>query len=89
MIEISERLIRIRDNAKHYYGNDYTTKLEPFTALIQTRMKQHELDELTSALDIMKIQSIKDNPAAQLLIIAAAVELIEERKEVVHETSGK
>jgi len=76
-IKIAARLYEIRDTAKRFFKEEFKSKLEPYTALILVHMKKSGKDELCAAMDLLQLESVQGNGMAQMLFIAAVVEMIE------------
>ena len=79
-IQIAAKLSNIRDTAKRFFGNEFKAKLEPYTKLISDYMKQSGKDELHSVMELVQLDSVRDNGMAQMLFFSAAVEMIEPSK---------
>lgn len=75
-VQISEKLLKARDNVKSILGDKYAQTLKPYTELIQAVMKAHKLDELHALMHICEEECVKNDEYAQLKFIAATVELI-------------
>ena len=76
-IKLAAKLYRCRDTAKQFYKDEYNEKLRTYKNVINAHMKKFNIDVLPSVLEICSFESVRDNGMAQMLFMAAAVELIE------------
>lgn len=79
-IRIVAKLYECRDAAKSLAkikGKDYKEMLEVYTDIIKKVMVANKEEEIPALLRISKTHTYNDNPTAQLLFMAATVELIE------------
>ena len=80
-IKIAAKLYDCRKTAKRFFKEEYQTKLEPYTDLIKETMMENNLEELPALLKISETLLYHDNPMAQMMFMAATVELIEPSKD--------
>lgn len=79
-IKIAAKLYECRDTAKSMATirkQDYKEMLKPYTAIIEQVMKDNNLQHMPALLKISETQTFKDSGMAQLLFMAAMVELME------------
>lgn len=79
-IKIAAKLYECRDTAKSLAKikkANYKEMLEPYTHIIKQVMAANTLEELPALLKISKTHTYQDSGMAQLLFMAATVELIE------------
>lgn len=76
-IKIAARLYHVRDTAKRFFREDYLEKLKPYTHILQAVCKANEIDELQALIRCLQLESIAGNGMAQMVMIAAAVEMME------------
>ena len=76
-VQTAAKLYECRDTAKRFFRDNYAEKLEPYKDLIQAVMKANDLEEIPALLKISKTHTYQDNPMAQMMFMAATVELIE------------
>jgi len=76
-IKMAAKLYKCRDAAKSLYGDGYKDRLKVYTNVIQGHMKKFNLDVLPSVIEICNFKSVRDDGTAQMLFLAAAIELIE------------
>jgi len=76
-IEVTAKLYKCRDTAKSFLGEKYNEKLEPYTHIIKQVMKANEEEEIPALLRISKTEHYQENGFAQMMYMAAIVELIE------------
>lgn len=76
-IKIAAKLYQCRDTAKSFLKDKYKEKLEPFTHLIKETMKANNMDEIHALLLIIQTHHYQDNYMAQMMYMAAVVEMIE------------
>ena len=79
-IKIAAKLYECRDTAKSLAKirkEDYKTMLAPYTHIIKQVMEANKEEELPALIRISKTHTYNDNAMAQLMFMAATVELIE------------
>lgn len=76
-IRIAAKLYECRDTAKRFFKDEYPETLMPYTDILKKVMKANDLDEIKSLLKISETNMYQDSAMAQLLFMAATVELIE------------
>jgi hypothetical protein len=76
-IKLAAKLYRCRDTAKRFFGNDFQDKIEPYKQVISGVAKDKGIGELEATMKICDDDVIKNNGWTVLLLMAAAVELIE------------
>lgn len=79
-IKIAAKLYECRDTAKSLakiQKENYKEMLAPYTHIIKQVMEANKLEELPALLQISKTHTYQDSGMAQLLFMAATVELIE------------
>jgi len=76
-IKMAAKLYEMRDTAKRFFGPEYLDKLKPYSDLLKKVMEANKEDELKAAMRLVQIESFADNGMAQLMVFAAAVELVE------------
>jgi hypothetical protein len=75
--KIAAKLYQCRDTAKRFFKDEFYTKLEPYKALIKTVMAANKLEEIPALLKISQTETYSENAMAQMMFMAAVVELIE------------
>ena len=76
-IKLAAKLYEFRDIAKRFFKDDYKERLQPYTHILKEVMKANNLEELPALLKISKTEHYQGNPMAQMMYMAAVVELIE------------
>lgn len=76
-IKMAAKLYECRDTAKSFFKEKFKEKLQPYTHIIQEVMKANNLEEIPALLKISKAQHYQENGFAQMMYMAAVVELIE------------
>ena len=79
-VKIAAKLYECRDAAKSLakmQGVDYKEMLATHTYIIKQVMQSNKVDEISALLRISKTKNYEDSGIAQLLFMAAVVELIE------------
>lgn len=76
-IKILAKLYKCRDTAKDFYKEHYKEKLEPYTHVLKLVMKSNKIDEIPALLKISQAEHYQENGFAQMMYMAAVVELIE------------
>mgnify|MGYP006921373652 CR=1 FL=1 len=76
-IKIAAKLYECRDTAKIFFKERYKDKLEPYTHILKEVMKANSLKEIPALLLISKTNHYQENGMAQMMYMAAVVELIE------------
>jgi len=80
LIKISAKLYQCRDTARRFFREEYKEKIEPYIGLIKTVSRENNIDTLNAVIKIALLDSMQDNGMAQMLLFAAAVEIIEPSK---------
>lgn len=76
-IKMTAKLYECRDTAKAFLKEQFNEKLQPYTHIIKEVMKANNLDTIPALLKISKTQHYQENGFAQMMYMAAVVELIE------------
>lgn len=85
-IKMAAKLYECRDTAKSLakmQEGDYKEMLKPYTDIIRGVMEAYKLQELQALLRISKSKTYEESGMAQLLFMAATVELIEPSAEAI------
>lgn len=85
-IKIAAKLYKCRDTAKSYakiQNEDYHKMLQPYSEIIQAVMEADKLDHIHALLKISESKTYQDSGMAQLLFMAALVELMEPSEKYV------
>jgi len=77
-IQIAAKLYDCRDTAKSLFKEEYKTKLQPYTHIVKEVMKANKLEVIPALLKISKTATYQDSGIAQMMFMAAVVELIEQ-----------
>lgn len=76
-IKLAAKLYECRNAAKKFFKEQYFEKLQPYTHILKEVMKSNNLEEIPALLKITKTNMFQDNEMAQMMFMAAVVELIE------------
>ncbi len=79
-IKIAARLYECRDTAKalaKIKQEDYKEMHKPYTHIIEQVMKNNSVEVLVAILKISESKTYQDSGMAQMLFMAAAVEILE------------
>lgn len=79
-LELSQKMQKCRDTAKRFFKDEFPQKLKPYTEIIEAVMKSKNVDEIPALLEISKTETYESNGMAQMMFLAATVELIESSK---------
>ena len=74
-IKVAAKLYEFRDTAKRIYGDEYHEKIKPYMDLIKEATGDKEV--LPVVMEMSKHETIQYNGILQMLLWAAAVEIIE------------
>lgn len=78
LVSMAAKLYKCRRAAKTLFGDEYAAKIEPYKKMIRGEMPKHNNDELSTAVSMAhEIKDMDDNGVISMLILAAAVEIIE------------
>ena len=88
-IKITAKLYKCRDTAKSFFKDQYKEKLVPYTHIIKEVMKSNNLEEIPALLAISGTDHYKENGMAQMMYMAALVELLEPTAEANQQTTNK
>ena len=78
-IKIAAKMYQCQESAQRLFKDEYVGKIKWYINTIKTVMEKEHLDELSSILFISNLPNVKNNGAAIMLFMAAAVELIEKK----------
>jgi hypothetical protein len=76
-IKMAAKLYRCRDTAKRFFGDEFQDKIQPYKQVISGVAKEKSIGELEAMMKICEDDVIKNNGWTLVLLMAAAVELIE------------
>lgn len=76
-IKLAAKLYRCRDTAKRFFKEEFKEKILPYQQVISGIAKEKNIGELEAMMKICEDDVIKNNGWALVLLMAAAVELIE------------
>jgi len=76
-IKIAAKLYKCRDTAKRFFREEYSEKIRPWKNIILDHQKRFSLETLPSVLELSSFESIRDDGMATMLLMAAAVEIME------------
>jgi hypothetical protein len=76
-IQIAATMYRCHETATRHFGKDFHEKIEPYMNLIEGYAKEKGIDELKAVLALCEDEVVKQSGWTVLLLMAAAVELIE------------
>lgn len=79
-IELSEKMKKFGDTAKRFFAAEFPNKLKPYTQIIEVVMKANKIDIIPALLEISKTETYLSDGMAQMMFMAATVELIESGK---------
>jgi hypothetical protein len=79
-IKTAAKLYQCRDTAKAFFKDAYKEKLQPYTHIIKEVMKANNLEEIPALLKISQTEHYQENGMAQMMYMAAVVEMIEPSK---------
>lgn len=88
-IKITAKLYKCRDTAKFLLMHEYKERLMPYTHIIKEVMKSNNLEEIPALLAISGTDHYKENSRAQMMYMAALVELLEPTAEANQQTTNK
>lgn len=81
VIEIANKMYQARKTALGLLGPEkFREKVAEYSSFIRGAMKKHECEEITAAMEIITVLQSKgdmDTGVAQMLTLAACVEMIE------------
>lgn len=76
-VQMAAKLYDCRETAKKFFREKYKERLQPYTDLLKAVMKANNLEEIPALLKISQTETYKENEMAQMMFMAAVVELIE------------
>jgi hypothetical protein len=77
LIKLAAKFYRCRDTAKRFYKEEFEEKILPYKQVVSGVAKEKNITELVAVMKICDDDVIKNNGWAIMLLMAAAVELIE------------
>jgi hypothetical protein len=75
-IQMTAKLYDMSDTAKKFFGVKYKEAIIPYQTLMLEYMNKSGKSELEAAIELVQLESVKDNAMGQMMIFAAAVDLI-------------
>ena len=76
-VQMAARLYECRDTAKSFFREEYKIKLEPYAHILKEVMKANNLEAIPALLKISQTHTYQESGMAQMMFMAAVVELIE------------
>lgn len=76
-IKMAAKLYRCRDTAKRFFGEEFKEKIQPYKKIISDVAMDKNIGELEAMMKICDDDVIKNNGWTLMLLMAAAVELVE------------
>lgn len=76
-VKMAAKLYECRDTAKAFFREEYQEKLKPYLHILEQVMAANKLDVIPALLKISEAQHYQENGMAQMMYMAAVVELIE------------
>lgn len=77
-IKALAKMYECRDTARRFYRDEYQTKIEPYKEILNKVMQANKCNEIEALVNhISKENVYNENPMAQMLFIAAVVEVSE------------
>ena len=76
-IKLAAKLYRCRDTAKRFFGVEFQDKIHPYKQIISGVAKDKKIDEIDAVMQICEDETIKNSGWTVVLLMAAAVELVE------------
>ena len=77
MIKMAAKVYQCQDAAKKIYGKEYPEKVKFYVDFVKAFSEKEQLDTLQSILKICEDKEVLENGMAVMLLMAAAVEIIE------------
>jgi hypothetical protein len=79
-IMLTAKLYDYRDTAKRFFKDDFQNKIAPYQKIIRGVMEKQQLEVIPALLKISKTELYESDGMIQLLFVAAATELMEQRE---------
>lgn len=77
---MAAKLYQCRDTAKRFFKEEFEEKILPYKKIISDVAKEKKIGELEAMMKICDDDVIKNNGWTMMLLMAAAVEIIEPSK---------
>jgi len=75
-IETTAKLAATRETIRKFWGSEYTEKIQPYKALIESVMKAHNLEAIPALLMIAKTETFESGPLTPAMFLTATAEII-------------
>lgn len=79
-IQITAKLYQCQETAKNLFKEEYNERIQWYINLINDFATKHKLETLPAVISICQRETIRSNGVAMMMIMAAAVEIIEPSK---------
>lgn len=79
-IQLAAKLYECNKTAKKFFKEEYPAKIAWYIKLIKAVCEQRKMEVLEAVIDISKNETFQENGMALILLMAAAVDIIEEPK---------
>jgi hypothetical protein len=79
-IKIAAKLYECRDTAKRLFKEEYEERVKPYSTLIIAVSEANKIDTLQSMIKISQLEIMENNGMGLMMLMAAAVEIIEPSK---------
>lgn len=76
-IKLAANLYNARDTVKAHFKAEFKDRIKPHTELLKAHCLQNNKEVLEGLMTCLKLEVVKGNGMAEVLLIAAAVEMLE------------
>lgn len=76
-IKIASKLYECRETARNFFKELYPEKIKPYVNIINNVAKANKKEPLQAVLMICDLDTIKNDGFAMMMVMAAAVEILE------------
>ncbi|OYX86780.1 MAG: hypothetical protein B7Y83_00130 [Flavobacteriales bacterium 32-34-25] len=76
-IEMAQKLHKCRDTVKRFWKEEFPEKIKPYSDIVKAVMNAKHIEAIPALLEISKTETYQEEGMAQLMFMAATVELIE------------
>lgn len=80
-LEMAQKLHKCRDTVKRFWKEEFPEKIKPYTDIVKAVMKAKNIEAIPALLEISKTDTYQEEGMAQLMFMAATVEIIESKTE--------
>lgn len=75
-VETSLKLEKTRETIRHFWGEKYDEKIQPYKNIILAVMKKHSIKAIPALLMVAKTEAFESGPITSAMFLTATAEII-------------